>query len=429
VIRVERVEWDGSERSQLAARLRGAAGAPAVGEPVARIIERVRRGGDAGIREVVGELGETAPDPLRVDPDLIAAAPASLEASVRAALELAARNVEAVSRADAENVSRPTVCKLPEGQRVEIHRSPVAIAGIYAPGGRASYPSTVLMCSIPARVAGVGRLVVATPPGADGMPSAPVLAACAIAGVDEVYAIGGAQAIAALAFGTESVPAVDVIAGPGGRYVTEAKRLVAGEVGIDGIAGPSELVVVAGGHCPPEWIALDVLAQAEHGEDSPLAVLSPDRALLDRIAQAVGELAAERPSVAAAPLALVEAPDLDSALALADAIAPEHLELAFDGADERIARERVAGCAFLGSGGATAFGDYVAGSNHVLPTGGAARFGGSLGPAAFLRRTSVVSMSRVAAEALAPHVASLARAEGLPVHGESALARAGEEKQ
>jgi histidinol dehydrogenase len=183
-------------------------------------------------------------------------------------------------------------------------------------------------------------------------------------------------------------------------------------------------MVVADGSANPEWLALDLCAQAEHGDDSLLAVASPDGALLNRIAELVAELAPERPSVTAAPLALVATTGVEAALTLADAIAPEHLELAFEGADATAARARIAGAVFLRSGGATAFGDYAAGSNHVLPTGGAARFGGPLGPAAFRRRTSVVSVPRAAAESLAPHVAAIARAEGLPVHGESAEARA-----
>jgi histidinol dehydrogenase len=205
--------------------------------------------------------------------------------------------------------------------------------------------------------------------------------------------------------------------------VTEAKRLVWGQVGIDGFAGPTELMVVADGTANPEWIALDLCAQGEHGDDSPLIVASADPALLDRIAELVGELAAERPSVAEAPLALVATRGLEAALTLADAVAPEHLELAFEGADETAARARVAGCVFVGAGGAAAFGDYAAGSNHVLPTGGAARFGGPLGPGTFRRRTSVVTVPGASASALAAHVAALARAEGFPVHGESAEAR------
>jgi histidinol dehydrogenase len=423
-MRIERIEWDGADPRALAARLR--AMAPALEDATAAvrdILVRVREGGDAAVRELAEDFGDTVPESLRVDPEAIAAAPGLLEPEVREGLRVAAANVEAVARAELEALERPSTTELEQGQRVEVLASPVAAAGIYAPGGRGAYPSSVLMCCLPARVAGVPRIAVATPPGAGGRPSAPVLAACALAGVDEVYAIGGAQAIAALAYGTESVAPVEVIAGPGNRYVTEAKRLVAGRVGIDGLAGPSELLVVAGGAANPDWIALDLCAQAEHGDESPLVVVSLDPALLDRVGELVEELAVDRPSVAAAPLALVTAPGLELALSLADAFAPEHLELAFSGADESAARGRVAGCVFVGTGGATAFGDYAAGANHVLPTGGAARFGGPLGPGAFMRRTSVVSVPSQAAEALAPHVVAIANAEGFPVHGESAEAR------
>jgi histidinol dehydrogenase len=235
--------------------------------------------------------------------------------------------------------------------------------------------------------------------------------------------VGGAQAIAALAYGTDTIAPVDVIAGPGNRYVTEAKRQVAGRVGIDGLAGPSELMVLADGSATAEWLALDLCAQGEHGDDSQVVAVSTDPALLDRIEELVEQIAAERPSVAEAPLALVTAPGIELALAVADAYAPEHLELAFAGADEATARARVAGCVFVGSGGATAFGDYIAGSNHVLPTGGAARWGSPLGPGAFMRRGAVVSIRSAAAAQLAPHVAALAAAEGFPVHGESASVR------
>jgi histidinol dehydrogenase len=423
--RIERVEWDGGDPTAMAARLRALAPSPAdVAEAVAKIVERVRDGGDRAARAIAEELDEPAPAALRVDPEAIAAAPALLEPAFREGLRVAAAGIAAVARAEHGALARPVTAELEQGQRVEVLREPVAAAGVYAPGGRAAYPSSVLMCCLPAKVAGVARIAVASPPGEGGRPSPPVLAACALAGIDEVYAIGGAQAIAALALGTESVAAVDVVVGPGNRYVTEAKRQLAGRVGIEGLAGPSELLVVAGGSADPEWIALDLCAQAEHGDDSLLVVLSHDPALLDRISERVAELAGERPSVAAAALALVAAPGLELSLALSDAFAPEHLELAYTGADAVAARGRVAGCVFVGSGGATAFGDYAAGSNHVLPTGGAARFGGPLGPGAFMRRTSVVDLPAAAARELAPHVVAIAGAEGFPVHGESATARA-----
>jgi histidinol dehydrogenase len=423
-MRIERADWDGGDATGFAGRLRALA--PALGEVTAdveRIVDMVRSGGDAGLREVAEGLGEAVPESFRVDPEAVAAAPGLLEPEVREAMRVAERNIEAVARAELEARTRPATAELPEGHRVEVREEPVATAGVYAPGGRAAYPSSVLMCCVPARVAGVARTCVASPPGAAGRPNAAVLAACAISGVHDVYAIGGAQAIAALAFGTETIDPVDLIAGPGNRYVTEAKRLVWGQVGIDGIAGPSELMVVADGTANPDWIALDLCAQGEHGDDSPLIVASPDIALLNRIAELVSELAPERPSVAEAPLALVATRGLEAALTLADAVAPEHLELAFQGADENAARARIAGCVFVGAGGAAAFGDYAAGSNHVLPTGGAARFGGPLGPGTFRRRTSVVTLPGASASALASHVGALARAEGFPVHGESAEAR------
>jgi histidinol dehydrogenase len=235
--------------------------------------------------------------------------------------------------------------------------------------------------------------------------------------------VGGAQAIAALAYGTETVDPVEVVAGPGSRHVNAAKRLVFGDVGVDGIAGPSELVVVLDAAADPRHVALDLLAQAEHGPDGLLVAVSPDAGALDALAAELRNQAAERPGVAEAPAALVLAPELGAAIELADALAPEHLELALELADARLASDRVAGCVFFGPCGAVAFGDYAAGSNHVLPTGGAARFGGPLGVGAFLRRTAVVEVPPEAAAGLAPRVAALARAEGFGVHAASAEAR------
>jgi histidinol dehydrogenase len=253
---------------------------------------------------------------------------------------------------------------------------------------------------------------VCAPPGPEGRAHPVILAACVLCEVREVYRMGGAQAIAALAYGTESVDPVDVIVGPGNPWVTEAKRQVFGQVGIDGLAGPSELAVVATGGADPELIALDLLAQAEHGPDSPLWLLSPDPALLDAVERLVGEQGE-------AELQLIEVEGPAEGLRLAEEIAPEHLELVGHEVEALAGRVRRAGCVFVGAGAGTAFGDYVAGSNHVLPTGGAARFQSALSPATFRRRMARVSLPGEAPARLAPAGAALARAEGFPVHAES----------
>ena len=395
----------------------------AVEDEVRAIIDAVRREGDTAVRRYTAEFdhAELAPDELRVPLRDIDEAVALLEPEVLGGLRKAIANVRTAAEAQLRD---PVAVSLEDGQAVEIAEVPVRRAGAYVPGGRAPYPSTVVMCAVTARAAGVDDFAVCAPPGPAGRAHPIILAACALCGVNEVYRMGGAQAIAALAYGTESVPRVDVIVGPGNAYVTEAKRQVAGTVGIDGLAGPSELVVVATDGADPELVALDLLAQSEHGEDSPLALISPDAAILDRVEETVAQLATELPSVAAAPLALVHAADAAAAVRLADQIAPEHLELIGAEAEALADKVRSAGCLFVGAASGTAFGDYVAGSNHVLPTGGAARFASGLSVATFRRRMARVSFSEEAARALAPHGAALARAEGFPVHGESMERRA-----
>ncbi|HSJ17380.1 MAG TPA: histidinol dehydrogenase [Solirubrobacterales bacterium] len=427
-MRVERREWDGAGATALAAEIRDARPRPQeVAGAAAGIVAEVARGGDAALRELARRLNsvEHAPESFRVDPRQIAAAPDAIDPPVLEAMQVAAGNIRALAEAELRACS-PVDVELSEGQRVRQVDTPVGSAGAYAPGGRAAYPSTVLMCCVPARVAGVSRVAVASPPGPDGGVHASVLAACSVAGVDEVYAVGGAQAIAALVLGTESVTPVDVVVGPGNRYVVEAKRLLSDRVGIDSIAGPSELVVVADGSAEPRRLALDLCAQAEHGPDGLLVAISTDGELLDELGTLLAALAQERPSVSDVPVTLVASPGADRALQLADALAPEHLELQLSDVPEDVAGARVAGCVFVGVGGGAAFGDYAAGSNHVLPTGGAARVGRPLGPDTFLRRTAVVDVGAPAAAALAPAVDALARAEGFPVHGESATARAGQ---
>jgi histidinol dehydrogenase len=379
----------------VAARVRALApGAASVTDAVARIVADVRDRGDAALREYVERFDGGGSGPLRVEPG------GDLDPAVRAGLEVAIENVRAVAAA---GLGDERAVILPEGQSVTLRELPVRRAAVYVPGGRAPYPSTVVMGVVTARVAGVEEVVVCAP-GAHPL----IRAACAMCGADEVYAMGGAHAVAALAYGTESVPRVDVIVGPGNLYVQEAKRLVSGDVGIDGFAGPSDVVVLASAGADPRLVAIDLAAQAEHGEGTIVCAVSDDRALLDAIDFDPADAAA----------ALVDAPDLDAALGFAEAFAPEHLELVGDAAEALAPRVRSAGCLFVGREGATAFGDYVAGSNHTLPTGGAARFASGLNVGHFRRRMAEVRIG-AAAGALARAGAPIARAEGFERHAAS----------
>jgi histidinol dehydrogenase len=420
-MRIERHELPSGGARELAGALRGSGrdreGGIAVA--VAETVAAVARRGDAAVLELGERFDGVRPGSLRVPAEEVEAALAALDPELREALELSAVNIHRVASAQSPAATEVT---LAAGQRVEVAEVPVGAAAVYAPGGRAPYPSTVLMGVIPALAAGVGRVVVASPPGPDGLPAAVVLAAAALAGAHEVYAMGGAQAVAALAHGPESVEPVDVIAGPGSPWVQEAKLQCSRLVGIDGYAGPSELMVVCDSAARAEWVALDVCAQAEHGDDG-LLVVTGSAPLLDEVAAEVERVAAANPSVHDAALALVAA-DVEPALELSEALAPEHLELACVGAEELARRVTTAGCVFTGPEGGAAFGDYSAGSNHVLPTGGAGRFTGPLGPSTFRRRISRVAIGPEGARGLAPTVATIAAAEGFPVHGESTTARA-----
>jgi histidinol dehydrogenase len=397
---------------------------PDVEADVRAIVDEVRAGGDQAVRRLTERFdhAELAAESLLVPLHEIEAALSTLEPHVLRGLRTAIKNVGQVAKAGLRADS--TRVDLPERHVVELAEVPVRRAAAYVPGGRAPYPSTVVMCATVAKVAGVDELAVCAPPGPEGRAHPTILAACALCDVTEVYRMGGAQAIAALAYGTETIAPVDVIVGPGNAYVTEAKRQVNGVVGIDGLAGPSELVVVATPGAEHRLVALDLLAQAEHGESSLVVAISPDPQLLDAIVASVEELAPERPTVADAPFAAVLARDAGSALELAEEIAPEHLELAGTEAEAMARKVRAAGCVFVGRDAATAFGDYVAGSNHVLPTGGAARFASGLSPATFRRRMARVSLPPGAAARLAPQGAAVARAEGFDVHGESMERRA-----
>jgi histidinol dehydrogenase len=420
-MRSRRFHWEGAEETATAIRSWTTASAPSV--DVGVIEREVREGGDGAVLCMTARFDATeqAPTALRVDPEAGVEALAALDLGLRESLELAAANVRTV--AEAQIASASTTVELPQGQTVTVRDVPVGAAGLYAPGGRAAYPSSVLMCAIPAKVAGVERIALASPPSPDGKVNPLVLAAAGLCGIEEIYAMGGAQAIFALAHGTETIAAVDVIAGPGNAWVREAKRAVSGTVGIDSLAGPSELMLVAGDGTDPEWAALDLCAQAEHGAEGPLVAVAVEEAVLEAVANATEKAAAEHEGIGEAPLALVQVPDLSDAIDLANAFAPEHLELFEEDAAQLAVGVRTAGCVFVGRYGATAFGDYVAGSNHVLPTGGAGRFSGPLGPGVFRRRIAAVEVPAEAAAKLAPHVDAIARAEGFPVHGESAMIR------
>ena len=419
-MRTRRFEWEGAAATAAALRAWAAEAAPAV--DVAPIEREVREEGDEAVLRLTAKFDTPGArlESLRVAPEEAEAALAATEPQLRTALAAAIANVRQVAEAQ---LGTEREVRLPAGQKVTLREVPVGAAGIYAPGGRAAYPSSVLMGAIPAQVAGVERVALASPPGPDGRLSPLTLATAALCGVEEIYAMGGAQAIFALAYGTETIKPVDVIAGPGNAWVREAKRAVYGQVGIDSLAGPSELMVIAGHDTDPEWAALDLCAQAEHGPESPLVLAAVQEQVLEAIVEVAEAAAASRPSVADAPLALVRVRDLEAAIDLANAYAPEHLELLETDAALLAERVTTAGCVFVGRHGATAFGDYLAGSNHVLPTGGAGRYAGPLGPGVFRRRISNVELGEAAAAELAPHVDVLARAEGFPVHGESAMIR------
>jgi histidinol dehydrogenase len=378
----------------VAARVRALApGAASVSAAVAAIVADVRARGDAALLEYVRRF-DGAEGPLRVQPG------GELDPDVLAGLEVAIENVRAVAEA---GLGSESGVMLPQGQSVTLREVPVRRAAIYVPGGRAPYPSTVVMGVVTARAAGVDEVVVCAP-GAHPL----ILAACALCGADAVFSMGGAHAVAALAYGTETVPRADVIAGPGNLYVQEAKRLVSGDVGIDGFAGPSDVLVLASEGADPALVAIDLAAQAEHGEGTIVCAVSDDPALLDAIDLDPGDAAA----------ALIDAPDLDAALAFAEAFAPEHLELVGGAAEALAPRVRSAGCVFVGAASGVAFGDYVAGSNHTLPTGGAARFASGLNVRHFRRRMSEVRIGP-AAGALARAGAPIARAEGFERHAAS----------
>ncbi len=393
-----------------------------VHDVVAAILARVRDEGDDAVRALTAELDRVDLAELRVPDAEVAAAAERVPAALREALEVAQRQI----RAYHAHEGSPPGDFVDDGLRVRHLVRPVDRAGCYAPGGRARYPSTVLMCAVPARVAGVAEVVLCVPPGPDGRVDDASLAAAAIAGVDEVYAVGGAQAVAAMAYGTDTIRRVDVLVGPGNRYVAEAKRQVSGIVGVaSAFAGPSEVVVVAGPTTPPSLAAVDIVVQAEHGPDGLAWLVTWTAAKAEEIEREVDRIVAasprradlERTLASGGYACLVDGPE--QAMAVANVVAPEHLELMVDEAEGLLPLVRAAGAVFCGRWSPAALGDYAAGPNHVLPTNRTARFASALRPDDFRRHIHAVTADRSALERLGPHVVTLATTEGLPAHADA----------
>lgn len=403
---------------------------PHVESAVADIVHAVRTRGDEALLEYTHrfdrvEVSNAAA--LEISKDELKAAFDSLDDSLRTSLETAAHRVRAFhERQVAESWEYTEADGTRLGQRV----TPLDRAGLYVPGGKAAYPSSVLMNAVPAKVAGVKEVIMVVPTPS-GVRNPIVLAAAWLAGVDRVFTVGGAQAVAALAYGTATIPRVDKIVGPGNAYVAEAKRRVFGAVGIDMIAGPSEILIICDGKTDADWIAMDLFSQAEHDEMAQSILLSPDAAFLDQVQASIKRLMDTMPraTVIATSLknrgALIHVKDLDEACALSNEIAPEHLELSVQDPDAWVGKLRHAGAIFMGPYSSESLGDYCAGPNHVLPTAGTARFSSPLGVYDFQKRSSIIFASRDGARVLGEVAAELAYGEGLPAHARSAEYRVG----
>ncbi|MBQ6946867.1 MAG: histidinol dehydrogenase [Clostridia bacterium] len=393
---------------------------------VADIIENVRAKGDAALYAYCEKFDKAKLDSLQVTPEEIAAARAAVEPEFLSILEEAADNIRAFHQRQVRNSfvinDRPGIVM---GQKI----IPVDRAGLYVPGGTAAYPSTVLMDAIPAKIAGCPEVVMVTPPAADGSVNPAILAAAGVAGVDKIFKVGGAQAVAALAYGTESVPKVDKIVGPGNAFVAEAKKQVFGVVSIDMIAGPSEILIVADGNTDPRHAAADLLSQAEHDKLAS-AVLVTDSMALAEAVQA--ELEAQIPRLERAEIArtsidnngkIIVAEDLWAAIDIANELAPEHMELCVDNPFDYLDAIRHAGSIFMGRNCPEALGDYLAGPNHTLPTGGTAKFSSPLSVDDFIKKTQYTYFTRDALEKVGRQVAAFAEKEGLTAHAKSAVIR------
>jgi histidinol dehydrogenase len=392
---------------------------------VAEILKNVRATGDAAVLDYTrrfDQLDAAAMADLELPRAELQKALDGLPADQRAALEAAAQRVTAYherQKLDSWSFTEADGTRL--GQKI----TALDRVGLYVPGGKAAYPSSVLMNALPARVAGVGELIMVVPTPR-GEKNALVLAAACLAGVDRVFTIGGAQAVAALAYGTQTIPQVDKIVGPGNAYVAAAKRRVFGTVGIDMVAGPSEVLIIADASANPDWVAIDLFAQAEHDELAQSILLSPDADFIDRVAASIDKLLPTMPrrEVISASLngrgALIQVADLDEACAIANRIAPEHLELSVDNPGPLVEKIRHAGAIFIGHYASESLGDYCAGPNHVLPTSRSARFSSPLGVYDFQKRSSLIEVSRAGAQALGPIAATLAHGEGLTAHANAA---------
>jgi len=400
----------------------------AVDRRVAAILADVKARGDAAVLEYTNRfdrLAATSLAELELSRDAMQRALDGLPSIQREALEAAGSRVRSYHQ---RQILQSWQFDETDGTLLGQKVTPLNRVGLYVPGGKASYPSSVLMNAIPAKVAGVAELIMVVPTP-DGERNPLVLAAAALAGVDRVFCIGGAQAVGALAYGTQSVPAVDKIVGPGNAYVAAAKRRVFGVVGIDMVAGPSEILVICDGQTDPEWVAMDLFSQAEHDELAQSILLCPDAAYIERVAQAIEKLLPTMPrrEVICASLenrgALIEVRDLDEACAIANRIAPEHLELSLADADAWVDKIQNAGAIFIGPYTSESLGDYCAGPNHVLPTSGSARFSSPLGVYDFQKRSSLIRVSKAASKTLGRIASTLAQGEGLPAHARSAQYR------
>jgi len=397
----------------------------AVFETVNKILHDVRKRGDEAVLEYTNQfdrLQASSMAELEMPVERLQNALQALEPVQREALEQAAKRI--ATYAEHQKMESWAYTEA-DGTMLGQQVSPLDRVGLYVPGGKAAYPSSVLMNAVPAKVAGVPELIMVVPTP-DGEVSDMVLAAAAVAGVDRVFAVGGAQAVAALAYGTQSIPAVDKIVGPGNIYVATAKRMVFGTVGIDMIAGPSEILVVCDGQTDPDWIAMDLFSQAEHDEDAQAILVSPDAAFLDQVQASMQRLLADMPRQAIIQTslsnrgALIHVPSMDVALEVANYIAPEHLELSVAEPEQFVGQVRHAGAIFMGRYTVEALGDYCAGPNHVLPTSRTARFSSPLGVYDFQKRSSLINCSAQGAAALGRVAAVIGRGEGLVAHACSA---------